>query len=59
MSFITALFGMNKENAIADWVCIKCHQTPEFFTEAGKREYLISAMCEKCFDELFEESENE
>lgn len=46
------LYGATEEG-----VCIRCKKPPRFKTEAGKREYQISGMCEYCFDELFEELE--
>lgn len=43
--------------AHAKGVCIHCKQPPTFSTEAGRREYQISSMCEPCFDAMFAEEE--
>lgn len=58
-------FGMTRTAAREQGVCISCHKpvltadgkpNPELFsTLAGVNEYDISAMCEKCFDEMFKE----
>lgn len=40
--------------------CIKCKEpfsTTNVFTPEGMREIAISGMCEKCFDEIFEDEE--
>ena len=36
-------------------VCVQCRQPalPKCYSEAGRREYRISGMCEECFDALF------
>lgn len=51
----TAAFGTAKQ---IDGHCRRCKQpfTPDtVFTSAGWREATISGLCEKCFDEMFEE----
>ncbi len=55
-----AATGMTKGEAHANGVCVECKQPwhPRTHTEAGRREYAISGMCEDCFDELFEEPED-
>jgi hypothetical protein len=42
-------------------VCVQCREPalPKCYSDAGRREYGISGMCEKCFDELFKEEEDE
>lgn len=37
-----------------DGLCINCHEPAlkKCYSEAGRREYSISGMCEKCFDAL-------
>lgn len=47
-------FGMTKEEAQAEGLCINCRERaiPKCYSEAGKREYKISGLCEKCFDEI-------
>jgi len=47
-------YGMIPAEAIAKGICISCHKPPTFSTEAGRREYKISGMCEPCFDKLAE-----
>lgn len=57
------VFGMSLTGAHEANVCICCHKpvfnedgffSEELFhSEAGKKEYSISGMCEKCFDKLF------
>ena len=48
-------FGMTREEAWKQSVCVQCKKPPVFHTEAGRREYGLSAMCEPCFDQMFEE----
>ena len=50
-------YGMTVNEAIAKNICIVCKIPPRFKTEAGKREYQLSAFCEYCFDEEFKEEE--
>ena len=50
-----AEFGITVEGAHADGICACCRKPPTFHTEAGAREYQISALCEPCFDKLFPE----
>jgi hypothetical protein len=55
-----AAFGMTKAEAHAKGICIDCKATPRIMSDAGKREYLISGLCEPCFDKVTfgEEMEN-
>jgi hypothetical protein len=42
-------------------VCISCGQpftSDNVFTDAGRREVLISHTCEKCFDALFDDGKD-
>jgi hypothetical protein len=48
-------FGMTREYALTKGVCISCHQPPTFYSDAGRREYNISALCEPCFDNMWKE----
>ena len=52
-------FGMTKEGAQSDGVCVACKKPPVFYSEAGRREYRISALCEPCFDKMFPPDEDE
>lgn len=49
------LYGMTKAEAISKGICIDCKELakPKCHTDAGNREYLISGMCEECFDDMF------
>jgi hypothetical protein len=51
--------GMTTAEAHAKGICINCQKPPRFKTEMGRREYRISGMCEYCFDDLFEETEED
>lgn len=46
------LFGMTIKDAIQQRICIDCKKSPKFYSEAGRREYLISGLCEPCFDRI-------
>ena len=50
------LYGMTTEEAKAKSVCIQCkeeaRQGVNIFTPSGEREWQISGLCEKCFDEI-------
>jgi hypothetical protein len=50
--------GLNLSNQ-AKGLCIKCGEPAlaKCHSEAGRREFFISGMCEPCFDALFEGEE--
>lgn len=50
-----SIYGMTKAEAFTKGVCINCRKPPTFSTEAGRKEYFISSLCEPCFDAMFEE----
>lgn len=64
-------YGMTREDAHTRGICIRCQEpalvmaadgtskyNPElFYSPAGRTEWSISAMCELCFDSLFDEEE--
>jgi hypothetical protein len=52
--FSRKLFGMSQERAIALGICLSCkeHAMSKCYSDAGKKEYKISALCEECFDEM-------
>lgn len=49
------LYGETHAEASARGVCIRCKKPPVFLTDAGRREWGISGICEPCFDTLFAE----
>lgn len=38
-------------------LCVNCKKPATFYSEAGRREWRTSGMCEPCFDEMFKEEE--
>ena len=52
-------FGGTRGEAEAERVCVVCHQHPTFTTDAGRREYEISGVCEPCFDAMFGDEDDE
>lgn len=53
--------GITQTEAWEKGICVECKQPAlaNCYSDAGRREYQISAMCEKCFDALAEEYEEE
>ena len=47
-------YGKTTKEATAAGICISCGKPAmeNCYSEAGRREYLISGLCEKCFDEI-------
>lgn len=52
-------FGESREEAKQNRRCVVCKQPPVFYTDAGRREYEISGVCEMCFDKMFPPDEDE
>lgn len=50
-----SLYNMTTKEAIEKNICIQCKKPPQFYSEAGKKEYKISGLCEYCFDKNTEE----
>lgn len=50
------VFGISREEALSTGICIQCRQPaiPNCYSNAGRREYAISGLCEKCFDSILE-----
>ena len=50
------LFGMTKDEAVSMGICVNCKEEalPKCYSEAGRKEFRISGMCERCFDEISE-----
>ena len=47
-------FGKTKAQAISEGVCLECGGDHKLncYSDAGLKEYQISALCEKCFDAI-------
>ena len=56
--FSFSLYGISRSEAWKRGICLECKQPalPKCYSEAGKKEYEISGLCEECFD-LLKESE--
>ena len=50
--FGKALYGMTANEAREQGICIRCKEPIVFQTEADIREYAMSALCSKCWDEI-------
>ena len=48
------LFGITAQEAKDKGICVSCREPayPKCYSEAGRREYLISGLCEECFDAI-------
>lgn len=48
---------MTREEAWKAGVCLECKKpaSPKCYSQAGKKKYMISAICEECFDKMFKE----
>lgn len=51
------MFKMSKKEALEKELCIICGEPAlaKCTTDAGRKEFFISAYCEPCFDEAFPE----
>jgi len=52
-------FGSRPGTARAEGACVRCERPAleHCSTEAGRREYAISALCEECFDAMFSDDD--
>jgi hypothetical protein len=50
-----------RDQAVADGLCVKCHQpaAEHCHTDAGRREFRISGLCEECFDSICDALDDE
>jgi hypothetical protein len=48
------VFGVSRSEAQQKGLCVQCKEPalPKCYSEAGVKEYSISGLCEKCFDEI-------
>jgi len=48
------IFGITIVEAFDKGICINCLEKaiPKCYSDAGKREYNISGLCEECFDNI-------
>lgn len=51
----TDLYNMTVKEAVEKGICIDCKKPSTFSSEAGRKEYPISGLCEPCWDKIFEE----
>jgi hypothetical protein len=53
----TKLFGETVESAAEAGLCIRCKEPaiPKCYSDAGRKEFSISGLCELCFDEICDE----
>jgi hypothetical protein len=58
-SITRAAYGMTAAEAKEKGICISCKKPPTFYSEVGRKEYGITALCEPCFDEITRETELE
>jgi len=51
-----AVYGKSPKECIEKGICIECGEEalPKCYSDAGKREFRISGLCERCFDKTFE-----
>lgn len=42
--------GLSARAARVNGLCVQCRNEPEFYSEAGRKEFGITGLCEFCFD---------
>ena len=52
-----SLYNLTVNEATALGICIKCKQPAlkNCYSAAGRKEFYISGLCEKCYDKMFKE----
>jgi len=55
-SLAKMLFGMTAAEAHKLGICISCKKTPMFLGEIDEKEWQISGLCWKCFEEQTQEN---
>jgi hypothetical protein len=55
-TFGKGIYGLSPTDCKEKGICISCKEPaiPRCHTEAGRREFYISALCEECWDKIFE-----
>lgn len=50
-------YKLTRDEAWAQGLCVACGKEaiPKCYSQAGMREYRLSALCEVCFDTMWEE----
>jgi hypothetical protein len=51
-----SLFGISRSDAIKQGICVSCKEKPVFADKTEVDEYKISALCDKCFNRITDES---
>lgn len=51
------IFGTSKSESLRHGLCIQCQEEAlsKCYSDAGRKEYRISGLCEECFDAMFKE----
>lgn len=52
--FAKGLFAITASAAIQQGICIQCKEPalPKCYSDLGRKEYHITALCEECFDKI-------